>query len=159
MKKAFNEDIDESWIDWAVGMIEADFESDNLYILAGEIRPYNQFELQALTNKVLEDLNLNFSDKSKVIRDYVYFLVTKAVDNPSTYSKTLRELRDICIGLDLDKEYMDFYLLYYAKNDLADSENQWFWEGADKQNIDTIIKGEFEKFIDKFDRSEVKTTA
>ncbi len=39
LSKVFNQDIDESWIDWANEMMEAGYESDNLYILAGEIRP------------------------------------------------------------------------------------------------------------------------
>ena len=56
MKKAFNEDIDEAWIDWAIEMIQAGYESDNLYILAGVTRPYHQFELQRLTDKVLAEM-------------------------------------------------------------------------------------------------------
>lgn len=43
--KAFNEDIDESWVDWAFEMMEAGYQSDNLYMLAGVTKPYNQFEL------------------------------------------------------------------------------------------------------------------
>lgn len=56
MKKAFNEDIDEAWIDWAIETIQAGYESDNLYILAGITRPYHQFELQRLTDKVLAEM-------------------------------------------------------------------------------------------------------
>ena len=55
--KAFNEDIDETWIDWAIEMMEAGYESDNLYMLAGETKPFRQFELQELTRKILEDLD------------------------------------------------------------------------------------------------------
>ena len=44
MKKAFNEDIDETWIDWAIEMIREGYESDNLYILAGINKPYHQFD-------------------------------------------------------------------------------------------------------------------
>ena len=97
--KAFNQNIDESWIDWAIEMIEAGYESPNLYMLAGELKPYNQFELQDLTNKVLEDLKLDYSEKDAVIRNYVYYLITNSIDHPGSYYETLRELRDICIKL------------------------------------------------------------
>jgi hypothetical protein len=145
-EKAFNSDIDESWVDWAIEMIRAGYENENLYELAGITRPYNQFELQDLTNKVLNDLKLDFSNKEITIRNYVYFLTSNSINKPKTYLKTLRELKNICTDLELDKEYMDFYLLYFAKEDLTESENQWYWNGADRTNIDSIIREKFESW-------------
>ena len=52
-EKAFNANVDESWIDWAIEMMEAGYEADSLYQLAGTMKPYNQFELQVLTTQVL----------------------------------------------------------------------------------------------------------
>jgi hypothetical protein len=145
-EKAFNSDISETWVDWAIEMIRAGYESENLYELAGISRPYNQFELHDLTNKVLKDLKLDFSDNEIVIRNYVYFLTSNSINKPETYLKTLRELKNICTDLELDKEYMDFYLLYFAKEDLTESENQWYWNGADRTNIDSIIREKFESW-------------
>lgn len=158
MKKAFNEDIDESWVEWALEMMQAGYESDNIYILAGITKPYNQFELQELTDKVIADLNLETSDKSLTIRNYVYYILSTTINEPSKYLSTLREVKDICIDLDMEKEYMDFYLLYFAKDDLNDSGNQWYWDGADRNNIDEIIKDKFQEYIDKIDETR-KTTA
>lgn len=158
MKKVFNEDIDESWVEWALEMIEAGFESDNLYNLAGITKPYNQFELQELTDKVIADLNLQTSDKSFTIRNYVYYILSTTINEPIQYLSTLREVKDICIGLDMEKEYMDFYLLYFAKDELNESENQWYWDGADRNNIDKIIKVKFKEYIDSIDEIK-KTTA
>lgn len=75
MKKAFNEDIDEVWIDWALEMIQAGYESDNLYMLAGMTSPYHQFEMQRLTDKVFADLNLDYEDKGLMIANYVYYII------------------------------------------------------------------------------------
>lgn len=158
MKKSFNEDIDESWVEWALEMMEAGYESDNLYILAGITKPYNQFELQELTDKVLTDLNLDTKDKYLIIRNYVYYILSTTINEPSKYLPTLREVKDICVGLDMESEYMDFYLLYFAKNDLNQSENQWYWDGADRNNIDKIIKVRFQEYIDRIDETR-KTTA
>lgn len=157
MKKAFNEDIDESWIEWALEMMGVGYESDNLYILAGITKPYNQFELQELTNKVIAELKLDTNDKSLTIRNYVYYILSTTINEPNKYLSTLREVKDICIELDMESEYMDFYLLYFAKDDLNDSENQWYWDCADRNNIDAIIKEKFQEYIDKIDETR-KTT-
>lgn len=149
IKKAFNEDIDEAWIDWALEMIQAGYESDNLYILAGIARPYHQFELQRLTDKVLVDLNLYYEDKPQMITNYIYYIISSTKNEPSKYLSTLKEIKDICIALDMEEEYMDFYLLYFAKDDLNESEVQWYWDGADRTNIDLIIRNIFQGYLDK----------
>jgi hypothetical protein len=150
-EKALNSDIDESWVDWALEMIRVGFEADSLSELAGISKPYNQFELQDLTNKVLRELNLDYSDNESVIRNYVYYLISNRIDQPEKYFETLRELKDLCIDLNMEDEYMDFYLLYFSKYDLMETENQWYWEGASKANIDSIIKGQFVCWKDKFE--------
>jgi hypothetical protein len=132
-------------------MIEAGYESEHLYILAGISKPYNQFELQLLTDKVLEELNLFNGNNELVIRNYVYYLVSKCVNQPEGYTNTLWELKDICINMDYKREYMDFYLLYYAKADLTTSEVQWYWDGANRENIDQIIKERFQRWLNDFE--------
>jgi len=46
---------------------------------------------------------------------------------PSKYLSTLNDIKDICIALDMEQKYMDFYLLNFAKNDLNE--------------LDTVILG------------------
>ncbi len=150
-ERAFNSDVNESWIDWAIEMMEAGYESVNLYELAGTTRPYNQFELQELTNKVFKDLNLEYSDKTKILKNHVYFLLTSSIDKPEKYNKVLREFRDIYYELDADTEFQDLALLYWAKDDLIYSEFQHYWDGADRTNIDQIIREQFGLYIVKFE--------
>ena len=54
----------------------------------------------------------------------------------------------------MEKEYFDFYLLYFAKDDLTESENQWYWDGANRSNIDDIITEQFVKWKTKFEQGE-----
>lgn len=150
-EKAYNSDINESWIDWAIEMIEAGYESINLYELAGTTRPYNQFELQDLTTRIFKDFNLDFSDKTETLKNYVYFLITSNIDKPEKYNKVLRELRDIYYELDMDSEYQDLALLYWAKDDLLYDNYQDYWDGANRENIDGIIKEQFELFKRRFE--------
>ena len=143
--KVLNRDIDESWIVWAQDMVAAGFESINLYELAGFTRPYNQFELIDLTDVVLSDLQLDYSDPHTVVRDYVYFIITTGLEDTDSYLALLRKIIDV--GLDMEGEYQDFQSLYYAKDDLTESENQWYWPDANRQNIDSVIKDRFRTFI------------
>ena len=132
-------------------IIEAGYESINLYELACTTRPYNQFELQDLTTKVFKDLNLDYSDKTRALNNYVYFLITSNLDKAKNYYRTLRELRNIYYELHMDSEYQDLALLYWAKDDLLYADYQHYWEGANRENIDAIIKEQFELFKRRFE--------
>jgi hypothetical protein len=153
-EKAFNSDIDQCWVDWAIEMIEAGYEAESLYQLAGAIKPYNQFELQVLTTQVLKDLQLDYSDKRKALKNYVYFLITSNLDKPENYYKVLREFRDIYYELDMDSEYQDLALLYWAKDDLLYAHYQHYWDGGNRENIDSIIKERFELLKRQFEAGE-----
>ena len=157
-EKAFNTDIDGSWIDWSIEMIQSGYETDSLYELAGISKPYNQFELQDLTNKVLKDLNLDFSNIRKTLKNYAYFLIQSNLENPENYFNVLKEFRDIYYELDMDKEYQDFAFLYWAKEDLNYGDNQHYWDGADATNIDKIIKEKFQLYVKGID-NEIKNEA
>ena len=151
MKKALDDFIDESWVDWAIEMMRAGFESDNLYMLAGILRPYDQIELQQLTDNVLKDLELNFTDKETTISNYACFIIKNSIASPDTYLQTLQELSDIYLNLDMASRYQDFYLLHWAKDDLIVSEHQWYWDGANRTNINDIIRKCFQEFLDEFE--------
>ncbi len=153
-EKACNADIDEDWVDWSIEMIEAGFDTESLYELAGISKPYNQFELQDLTNKVLKELNFDYSDKRKTLKNYAYYIISTNIENTSKYIEVLKEFRDIYYELDMDREYQDFAFLYWAKDDLIYSDNQHYWDGADRTNIDKIIKQQFEHWITKFDNQK-----
>ena len=63
-------------------------------------------------------------------------------------------LKDLCIELDYESYLYDFYSLYFAKDDLSYSDNQWYWTGADKNNIDTIIRDYFTKWKTDYEQNE-----
>ena len=151
MEKTFNSNIDESWINWAMEMMEEGFENENLFILAGISKPYNQFELQELTTKVLKELNLDYSKQNLVIRNYVYYLISNSIYKTETYLETLRKLKNICIDLNLEHNYMNFYLLYFAKDDLVEQEYQHYWNDANRENINEIITENFKDWKTEYE--------
>ncbi|MFN8359049.1 MAG: hypothetical protein U0264_03955 [Candidatus Kapaibacterium sp.] len=153
-EKACNADIDESWSDWAIEMMQTGYEAVTLYQLAGISKPYNQFVLQDLTNKVLKDLELDYSDKRNTIENYVYFLIKSNLDNSEKYYEILKEFIDIYYELDMDSKFQNLALLFWAKDDLIYDEYQHYWDGADRTNIDKIIKEQFEIYIKQIENEK-----
>ncbi len=125
-------------------MLDNGFETPALIELAGIGKPYNQFELHRLTNKVFNELGLDVSDRETVIKSYALYVINLVTNEKSGTLEGLEKLKDLCVELDYDKKLYPFYLLFFAKLDLIDSENQWYFEGADRNNIDSIILHEFD---------------
>ncbi len=148
--KVLNRNVDKTWIDWAVDMLMAGFDTENLTMLAGESAPFNQFQMQELTDRVLTELQLDYSDKHKIIKNYTCYLIDKSLDGEIDNLKVLNILKDICIELNYEKYLYDFYTLYFAKDDLSYSENQWYWDGATRENIDKIINAYFTTWKSKW---------
>ena len=156
--KVLNRDIDNTWVNWAVDMLMAGYDTEHLIILAGESEPFNQFQMQKLTDKVLNELKLDFSDKDQTVKNYACYLIDKFLDGELDNFKVLEILKDIYIELDHEKYLCDFYSLYFAKDDPFYSENQWYWDGATRENIDEIIMDYFTTWKITY-LTEEKTTA
>ena len=144
--KALNREINRTWVDWAIDMLLAGYDTEYLTILAGENEPFNQFQMQDIADKVLMELQLDYSNKEQTIKNYACYLIEKSLEGETDNFIVLNELKDICIELDYEKYLYEFYLLYFAKYDLLYSENQWYWDGATKENIDNIINDYFVKW-------------
>jgi hypothetical protein len=145
--KVLNRSVDKKWTDWATEMLQTGFETESLIILAGESEPFNQFEMQSLTTKVLDELHFDYSDKEKVIKSYVSYLIDESLSGRIKPKRVLMELKDLYNELNQEKYLQDFWLLYFAKVDLEETTVQWYWEGAHHGNIDQIIDDHFKKWL------------
>jgi len=145
--KFLNKSVDEKWSNWALEMMMVGFDTEYLVQLAGIDKPYNYFELSDLTDKVFKELKLDYTNRDKVVNNYVTYLCKEVLNSNRGLLKTLREIKDLCIALDYDNKIYGFYSLYFAKEDLNYSSVQWYWEGADKSNIDTICFDYLKKWI------------
>lgn len=143
--KYFNFSVDERWSDWAVNMMQAGFDTESLPMLALLEKPYNQFELKELTDKIFHELGLDYTDKDFVITRYVHYMLDEAIAGRRKLVSTLRELRNLHYELN-DVWLLDFYLLSFAKEDLTGYGSTMYWNGATQTNIDDIIISQFKKW-------------
>ena len=142
VERALKVDQAEDWIDWAIEMLLAGFDTEHLRILAGLLPPFNRFELNVFVDKTLQELKLDNQHEDDLTYGYVYYLILQALDKQKSFKSVLSEIRSLCIYRGHDQNLMPFYLLYYALDDLETDTVQWYWNGANRENISDIIKGE-----------------
>lgn len=148
--KALNRNADKRWVDWAVDMLMEGFDTEYLVILAGMSSPFDQFEMQRITDKALQENELYYSDKNKVITQYVCYLLEKGLKGDIPSFTILNILKEIYLELDYEGSLQQFYLLYYAKDDLQYSEVQWYVNGVDRNNIEEAIMIYFTEWLEEY---------
>lgn len=146
--KTLRRSFDHRWIDWAVNMLIAGFETEHLIELAGESPPLDRYEIWDLTNKVFNELGLSYDHEEKAISNYVYFLGEKVIQGKREILPSLQAIKEIYE--DPVRSYAnlsDFYALYFAKKDLILEEEQQYWPAANRSNVDQICLDYFRKWM------------
>jgi len=139
--------------DWALEMMEAGFETEHLILLAGLSANVNRFQLDDIINKALKELSLDTLSDEEIVCGYIYYLIDQALNSKMSTKVVLSILRDLCTDRDFDKELFNFYSLAYAKQELEEVGEQYYWEGANSDNINTIINTEFLEWKSKYELS------
>lgn len=138
--RALNRTFDEKWTDWAVLMLEQGHDTPHLRILAGWDPPFNQFEMTAVVDQTLAELGLDWSNQQTAVTEFAVVLLEEMLSGERSTQSVLQILTDICIELDYAGFLYDFYLLYFAQDDLGYAEHQWYWPDADRSNIEVKIR-------------------
>ncbi len=147
--KSFDKLSNPKWIDWATDMLIAGFDTEHLRMLAAESDPLDAHKISWLTDKVFEELDIDFKDTEANIKRYVSYLISEAEAGKFKVLSVLERLKNLCVELVYTKSLFQFYLLYLAKWDLMDGEVQFYVNEADKDNIDTIIMESFRKYLEE----------
>lgn len=156
VEKALQGGSIEVWKDWALEMMEAGFETEHLILLAGLLPNVNRFQLEDIINKALKELSLDTMSDEDIVYGYVYYLIDQALNSKMSSKEVLGILKNLCMDRNYDKELFDFYLLAYAKQELEEAGEQFYWDGANNGNINTIINTEFLEWKSKYESMQVK---
>lgn len=146
----------EAWIDWALEMMEAGFETEHLILLAGLSEDVNRFQLDEIIKNTLKELSLDAIPEEEIVYGYVYYVIDQALSSKMSTKAVLGTLRDLCRDRDYDKKLFNFYSLSYAKQELEEAGVQFYWDGANNDNMDTIINTEFLEWKRKYESMQVK---
>jgi hypothetical protein len=87
-------------------------------------------------------------DPDNAANAYAQDLVAELVANDESMEPVLTELSQLCIATGYASTLMPFYLLHFARADLATQTYQYYWEGADRSNIDQIVRDEAKRWLE-----------
>jgi hypothetical protein len=137
----------QDWVDWASEAIVAGYDSQSLRILAGLQPPFDDQEINRLSNRTFSELSIIPLKKENCIPYYIALILRQTSTSKLTQKEALVKLKDLCLATNYEKLLMDFYLLHYALSDLEIYEYQGYWKGADRKNIAKIIDDYFQNWL------------
>jgi hypothetical protein len=142
-------DTDES-VDWAIEMMELGYESPTLFMLASFTKPTNYFEVIGFLKDTIEELGLEMKSGEDATLSYASYYVHQ-IANGQKVRENLTELYRFCQMRDYEQLVYDFYLLYWAWDDLdyEDTEYNYYWDGVRRNNIEATVIEEAKKWIEK----------
>lgn len=139
-------------VEWAIGMVEQGYESRPLFILAGLDSPLNHFEIAQLRDRVLEELRPPELLIDDPVNAYVAETLFDALYDRDALRGVFASVAQLATELGLPSDLQPVYLLHFAAEDLVDSDMQWYWDGATRQNIDALMREEARRFIARYAR-------
>lgn len=110
-------------------------------------RPHNHFEIAGMRDRALHELQLPDLSPSDAVRQYAVELLESALNGGSELLDALTIIKDLCIANDYQSDIQDFYLLYFAYCDLQETDNQYYWPDATRENIVMIIHERADAFV------------
>lgn len=138
---------DQRWVDWAERMLVEGTDTPGLRIMAGLLPPFSSFEVTQLLDRVLDELGVSAMSGDEALAAYAHDLVSGLLDDPQSTDKVLQELSQLCIAADYASMLMPFYLLCHARLDWAVYEYQHYWAGADRSNIDQVVRDKAQRWL------------
>ena len=135
-------------VDWAISILEQGHDGHYLRLLIGMSPPFNHFEVAGYRDGLLTELGLaNISTDDGVSR-YSAEVLQETLTGKRCLIEALHEVSDLCISTQYQHDIFDFYLLYWAWMDLKEDTFQWYWRGANRENIDSIIRDRMQAYLD-----------
>lgn len=141
-------------IDWAIDLIDNGIENDNILMLASFSKPVNSIEIKPYLRAVLSDLEIEEKIGDEAIIALIYYYLANIL-NDYLIRNYLHKVYDLFIERDYmngqDKfKLMPFYLLYHGWSQLEDIGENFYYHGADLDNIEKVIKEQAQIWVDEF---------
>lgn len=135
-------------VDWAIDLIRQGKETNNVLMLASFSKPIDRFEIGPYVSNVLKDFGLEELDHKSAVIATTHFHLNEIL-NDREIRMNLRSLYQLCVDNDHDSGLINFYLIYHSWDELEEIGVNYYFEGADLDNIEEVLKNEAKKWIDK----------
>lgn len=134
-------------VEWAVGLLEQGRESKSVRVLAGMTPPLNHFEIADLRERVLFETQPPELQIEDPITEFVREIIQAALKSDLALHTAFALITDLAIELGYPSELQPFYNLFNAWDDLQYRAEQWYWNGATRENIDSLMREEARRFV------------
>jgi len=136
-------------VDWAIELINSGIENENVCMLASFSKPTDSREIKPFVSAVLKELKLGEKEGKEATLSLINYHLTEIIQDKSIRDN-LRSLYEICTDSNFGFGLMNFYLLYHGWNELDEMGVNFYYDGADKSNIEKIIKKEAINWIENY---------
>jgi hypothetical protein len=145
--RATNRLFASEYVEWAISMLERDFDSRSLRILAG-LDGGNVFEADDYFRRVLRELHISEPDFKTSVRAYACELATLIVAGTLDPKDGVRQLYRICLAAEYAKDFMVWFYLDDALDDIQAGQYPWTYESATIGNFGEIVRTEANHFLE-----------
>lgn len=135
-------------IDWAISLMQRDYQSDNLYILAG-LDNNEGLSIEHYLEKSIDDFGLLANrDEEKLFRLYISDIAHQVINEQIEPSKGLQMIENIRIQSFEFDFIIDINQFSYLSEDISLlGEYQLFYIGLTQENIDEVIVDEMKMYL------------
>ncbi len=117
-------------------------------MLASLDPPFDLFEVAELRDRALREVNAPDLQKRDAAYVYARERLLSLLAGQDGLGDVLGVLKDLYIERDMDRDLLDFYLLYHAYDGLVSFGDQYHWEGATRDNIESIVLDRARAFVE-----------
>ena len=139
-------------VDWAISMLDEGHDGECLSRLWGMVPPFNHFEIAALRDHALTELGMKDFARTDILSRYATELLQSGLSGEVPLVAALTAVKELYIAADDQANLFDFYLLFFAYDDLIESEFTYHWPEATRDNILEIIRERSEAFVRRQER-------
>ncbi len=151
--RALGRPPNQQWVDWAVQRLVAGDDTPSLRILAGLTGPFDQIETDQLADNTLAELKIEPLGRDDAVSAYATELLEDLLNGHQPTDTVLKELGSLCVDASYNRELYPFYLLNNARDGLSKRDFQAYWKGADRSNIETIVRDQASEWLRRHGRA------
>ena len=135
-------------VNWAYQLMESGIESETIYMLASFTKPVNSNEVIPYISAVLKELNITEKvGDDATLSEISYYLSEIVCDRKVRIN--LGHVYRIALDTNCAFGLEPFYMLYYAWDELEELGVNYYYGGANKANIESLLKEEAQKWLNE----------
>lgn len=147
--RATNRLFASEYVEWAISMLERDFDSPSLRILAG-LDGSSLFEADDFFRRVLRELHIPEPDFDTSVRAYACDLCQRIIAGTLDPKDGVRQLYKTCLATNYASDFMVWLYLDDGLDSIEAGHYPGTYEGLTPDNFEETVRTEAKRFTESF---------